>query len=164
MKNIILFDAVKAKPLITILCAIGIFFVTPLFQTINTPLAFDIWFVDLTQKPTSSIPYITFSALFGMFISLYLYIKNTCIDCKKKVKTGFGGTTLGLILGVCPACFSFVGFLLPLSGSLFLTAYAPLFILVSIGIMLFSINKMGGFKKASIDFTVNEKQSQSKTE
>lgn len=159
MKSIILFEAAKAKPVIATLCAIGIFFVTPLFQTINTPLAFDIWFIDLTQKPASSIPYIIFSVLFGMFISLYLYTKNTCIDCKKKVKTGFGGTALGFILGVCPACFSFVGFLLPLSGSLFLTAYAPLFILLSIGIMLFSINKMGGFKKTSINFTENEKQS-----
>lgn len=154
----ILFEAVKTKPAIAILAAVGIFFANPIFQTINTPLAFDIWFADITQKPLNSVLYITFSILFGMFISLYLYSKKTCIDCKKEVKKGFGGTALGFFVGVCPACFSFVGFLLPLGGSLFLTAYAPLFILVSIGIIAFSINKMGGFRKVSIDFTVDDKR------
>lgn len=157
LKCIILFEAIKTKPVIVILCAVGIFFATPIFQTINTPLAFEIWFADLTQKPLNSALYIIFSVLFGMFISLYLYSKNTCIDCKREAKKGIGGTALGFFVGVCPACFSFVGFLLPLGGSLFLTAYAPLFILVSIGIILFSINKMGGFRRTLIDF-VDDKQ------
>lgn len=156
----ILFEAVKTKPAIAIVAAVGIFFATPIFQTVNTPLAFDIWFADITQKPLNSVLYTTFSILFGMFISLYLYSKNTCIDCKKEARKGFGGTALGFFVGVCPACFSFVGFLLPLGGSLFLTAYAPLFILASIGIMVFSINKMGGFRKASINF-IDDKQTKS---
>jgi hypothetical protein len=93
-----------------------------------------------------------------MFITLYLFAKNKCIDCKKDVRTGFGGTTLGFMLGVCPACFSFIGFLLPLGGSLFLTQYSPLFMVLSIGIILFSINKMGGFKRTSkIDFKLDER-------
>lgn len=53
---------------------------------------------------------------------------------------------LGFVIGVCPACFSFIGFLLPLGGSLFLTTYSPLFLLLAIGIVSFSIHKMGGFK------------------
>jgi hypothetical protein len=144
--NIILLDAVKEKPTIAILSAIGIFFLNPIIQSVNTKLAFEIWFADLVQKPLNSTLYIAFSVLFGMFVVLYLYAKNKCIDCKKDVKTGFGGTTLGFVVGVCPACFSFIGLLLPLGGSLFLTAYSPLFILVAIGIILFSIHKMGGFK------------------
>lgn len=158
MKSIFLIEAAKEKPTITVLCAIGIFFLSPLIQSLNTGLAFQIWFTDIMQKPLSSIPYIIFSVLFGMFIALYLFAKNKCIDCKKDVKTGFGGTALGFMLGVCPACFSFVGFLLPLSGSLFLTAYAPLFILLSIGIIVFSINKMGGFKKSSSFNFIDRKQ------
>ncbi len=149
MRNTILFEAVRERPVIAILSAVGIFLLSPLIQNFNTSLAFQIWFTDIVQKPASSAPYIVFSILFGMFISLYYYSKNKCIDCKKDVRTGFGGGTLGFLLGVCPACFSFIGFLLPLGGSLFLTQYSPLFMVLSIGIILFSINKMGGFKKAS---------------
>jgi len=149
LQKIILFEATKEKPVIAIVATIGIFFLTPLIQSMTTPLAFDIWFLDIVQKPLSSIPYVVFSVLFGMFISLYLYSKNKCIDCKPDAKVGFGGSTLGFVLGICPACFSFVGFLLPLSGSIFLTAYSPLFMLVTIGIILFSVHKMGGFKNPS---------------
>ena len=157
MQKIILFQATKEKPIIAIIAAIGIFFLTPLIQSMSTPLAFDIWFTDIAQKPLSSIPYVVFSVLFGTFIALYLYSKNKCIDCKPGTKAGFGGSTLGFVLGVCPACFSFVGFLLPLSGSIFLTTYSPLFMLAAIGIILFSINKMGGFKNPSeMTFNVND--------
>ncbi len=157
MQKIILFQATKEKPIIAIIAAIGIFFLTPLIQSISTSLAFDIWFLDIAQKPLSSIPYVVFSVLFGMFISLYLYSKNKCIDCKSSVKAGFGGSTLGFVLGVCPACFSFIGFLLPLSGSIFLTTYSPLFMLLAIGIILFSIHKMSGFRNPSTTtFNVND--------
>jgi len=160
LQKIILLEATKERPVIAIIAAIGIFFLTPLIQSISTPLAFDIWFADITQKPISSIPYIAFSVLFGMFITLYLYSKNKCIDCKPGSKAGFGGSTLGFVLGVCPACFSFIGFLLPLSGSIFLTTYSPLFLLAAIGILLFSIHKMAGFK----DLSSNNLNKNKKTE
>ena len=157
MKNILLFKAAKEKLAITIIAALGIFFLTPLIQSITTPLAFDIWFIDIVTKPVNSIQYIVFSGLFGMFVSLYLYSKNKCIDCKTDVKAGFGGTTLGFVLGICPACFSFIGFLLPLGGSIFLTTYSPLFIALAIGIILFSIYKMGGLKDiTTINFKMND--------
>jgi len=157
LQKIILFEAVKQKPVIAIIAAVGIFFLTPLIQSITTSLAFEIWFIDIVQKSLSSILYIVFSVLFGMFTTLYLYSKNKCIDCKPDAKAGFGGSTLGFVLGVCPACFSFIGFLLPLSGSIFLTTYSPLFMLVAIGIILFSIHKMGGFKNLStITFNIND--------
>ncbi len=147
--NIILIQAVKQKPLITIAAAIGMFFLNPLIQSISTSLAFQIWFADIVQKPLNASLYVGFSVLFGMFVSLYLFSKNQCIDCKPNAKTGATGSALGFMFGVCPACFSFVGFLLPLSGSLFLTAYSPLFTLVSIGIIVFSIHKMAGFRRFS---------------
>ncbi|MBI1828061.1 MAG: hypothetical protein HY222_04060 [Thaumarchaeota archaeon] len=146
MKSILLLEAIKEKPVIAVISAIGIFFVNPLIQSLSTPLAFQIWSTDILQKPESSISYITFSILFGIFVSLYLYSKNKCIDCKPDAKAGFGGSIFGLVLGVCPACFSFIGFLVPLGGSIFLTKYYPIFIIASITIILFSIYKMGGFK------------------
>lgn len=144
--SIILIQAAKQKPLIAIAAAIGMFFLNPLIQSTSTSLAFQIWFADISQKPLNASLYVGFSILFGMFVSLYLFSKNKCIDCKPNAKSGVGGSALGFILGVCPACFSFIGFLLPLSGSLFLTAYSPLFMLVSIGIIIFSIYKMSGFR------------------
>jgi hypothetical protein len=143
-----LVSAIKDKPAIAAISAAGIFFLLPLIQLVNTPLAFDIWFLDLQQKPWSSIPYIAFSILFGMFISLYLYAKNKCFDCKpEKARTGFAGSAIGFMVGVCPACFSFIGVLLPLGPTLFLTSYSPIFTGISIAIVLFSIYKLGGFKK-----------------
>lgn len=157
MRNIILFKAARERFAIVIIATIGIFFLTPLIQSITTPFAFEIWFKDIVQKPASSIPYIVFSALFGMFISLYIYSKNKCIDCTPNAKTGFGGSTLGFVLGVCPACFSFIGFLLPLGGSIFLTTYSPLFLLAAIGIIIFSMHKMAGFKDVTlIKFNIND--------
>ncbi|MEM3007518.1 MAG: hypothetical protein QXW37_06450 [Candidatus Nitrosotenuis sp.] len=148
--SIFLIQAARQKPLIVLASAVGIFFLNPLIQSVNTSLALQIWFLDIVQKPLSSIPYFAFSILFGMFMSLYLFVKKSCVDCKANAKSGIGGTALGFVIGVCPACFSFIGFLLPLSGSLFLSSYSPLFIMVSIGIILFSIHRMGGFKVVSI--------------
>jgi hypothetical protein len=151
MASIRLLSAAKDKPVITALSATGIFFLFPLIQLINTSLAFDIWFLDLQQKPWSSIPYIAFSILFGMFISLYLFTRNKCFDCKPEAaRTGFAGSVAGFMVGVCPACFSFISVLLPLGPTLFLTTYSPVFTAISIAIVLFSIYKLGGFRKAEL--------------
>jgi hypothetical protein len=87
-----------------------------------------------------------------MFTTLYSYSKNRCIDCKpNNAKSGIAGTLLGFTIGVCPACFSFIGFLVPLSASIFLTTFAPIFMTVSIAIMLYSIFRVGGFKSISVN-------------
>jgi hypothetical protein len=151
MAGIRLLSAVKDKPAIAAISATGIFFLLPLIQLVNTSLAFDIWFLDLQQKPWSSIPYIAFSILFGTFISLYLFARNKCFDCKPEAaRTGFAGSVVGFMIGVCPACFSFIGVLLPLGPTLFLTTYSPIFTAISIAIVLFSIYKLGGFRKTEL--------------
>jgi hypothetical protein len=151
MTAIRLLTAVKEKPEVAVLSAVGIFFLLPLIQMLNTPLAFDIWFTDLQQKPLNSMLYVAFSILFGAFISLYLFTRNKCFDCKpENARTGFAGSVAGFMVGVCPACFSFIGVLLPLGPTLFLTTYSPIFTAISIGIMLFSIYKLGGFRKTEL--------------
>jgi hypothetical protein len=70
MKNIRIFYAIKERPAITFTMIVVMFFITPIIQSINTPLAFEIWFRDLSQKPTGAIMYGSFSILFGIFISL----------------------------------------------------------------------------------------------
>lgn len=149
----LLFRAIKEKPLLVVALAVGMFFITPLIQSINTSLAFEIWFRDLYQKPLNSALYIIFSVLFGMFMTLYLYSKNNCIECKTSNvrKSGIAGTVLGFMIGVCPACFSFIGFLVPLSASIFLTTFAPIFMTASIAIILYSIYRAGAFKSISVN-------------
>ncbi|MBI2675169.1 MAG: hypothetical protein HYX24_01825 [Candidatus Aenigmarchaeota archaeon] len=139
-------QALIEKPLQGIFSAIGIFLLTPLIQMTTTPLAFKIWYLTLLDRPLNTALYLVFSILFGLFISLYLYTRNRCLNCNRRdVSAGFGGATLGFVLGVCPACFSLIGALLPLSGSILLTAYSPLFTVLSIGIIIFSIHRLGGF-------------------
>lgn len=126
----------------------GIFLLVPVIQLAVTSLAFEIWFRTLVDRPLNSALYVIFSVMFGLLISLYVYSRNKCIDCKKSdVNAGFGGATLGFVLGVCPACFSLIAVALPLSGSILLTAYAPAFTLLAIGIIVFSVHRLGGFKK-----------------
>jgi hypothetical protein len=150
----ILIYALRRRFLIAIISSLGIFLLTPVIQLINTPLAFEIWFLDILTKPVNSLLYIIFSILFGMFISLYMYVKrDICIDCERvdikasNANTGILGTVIGFIIGVCPACFSLIGVLLPLGVSITLSAYSSYFTLLSIAIILFSIFKLGGVKK-----------------
>ena len=153
MKEILLVRVIKEKPLFVVALAVVMFFVTPIIQSFNTSLAFEIWFRDLYQKPLNSTLYIIFSILFGMFVTLYLFFRNSCIECKttKATKSGISGTILGFMIGVCPACFSFIGFLVPLSASIFLTTFSPIFMTASIAIILFSILRVGGFKTISVN-------------
>ncbi|MBI4018523.1 MAG: hypothetical protein HY368_02850 [Candidatus Aenigmarchaeota archaeon] len=140
--------ALKEKPVHALASAIFIFLLPSLIQRLSTSLAFEIWFKTFFEKPLSGTLYLMLSLLFGAFISLYFYNRNKCIDCKKKdISAGFGGATLGFVLGICPACISFIAFLLPLSATILLTTYAPVFTLLSILALGFSIHKLGGFKK-----------------
>lgn len=147
--DILVLYAIKTRKELAVLSSIGIFFLLPLIQSINTSLAFEIWFADLVNKPLNALLYITFSILFGMYISLYLYSKkNVCIECNTRVdKKGIVGSILGFLIGVCPACFSFLAFLLPLGSSIFLSLYSPLFTLIAIAIIAYSIYRFGGFRK-----------------
>ncbi len=150
----ILIYALRRRRFVTIISSLGIFFLTPVIQLINTQLAFEIWFLDILTKPINSLLYIIFSIFFGMFISLYIYVKrDICIDCERmnikasNANTGIFGSVIGFIIGVCPACFSLIGVLLPLGVSITLSTYSSYFTLLSIAIILFAIIKLGGFKK-----------------
>ncbi len=140
--------ALKQRPLHGFLAALSIFFLLPLLQLIKTPLSFAIWYSSLTAKPLNAALYVLFSALFGVLIALYIYDEKCGAACVKKsdISAGFGGAVLGFVVGICPACFSLIGVVLPLSGSIFLTKFSPIFTLFAIFILLFSIYRLGGFK------------------
>jgi hypothetical protein len=140
--------ALREQPAYAFLSASVALLLFPIVQTVVTPLAFEIWFRTLIERPASGALFVVFSILFGMLVPLYIYSKNKCFDCKKRdVDTGVTGAITGFIFGVCPACISVIGLFLPLGLSILLTVYAPVFTASSIGMILFSIWRLGGFKK-----------------
>ncbi|MEM2923673.1 MAG: hypothetical protein QW560_04590 [Candidatus Nitrosocaldus sp.] len=141
--------AIKTRPIVAVMTSLGIFLLMPLIRSINTALAWEIWFADILNKPFNATLYIIFAILFGIYITLYIHTRSvSCCDINamKYAKHGIIGSVLGFIAGLCPACFSFIAFLLPLSASITLTAYSPLLTVLSIAIITFSIYKQGGFK------------------
>jgi len=140
--------ALKDQPTYAVLSALGMLLLSPVVLLISTPLALEIWYRTLIGKPVGLGLYAVFSVLFGLFVSLFFYSRNKCFDCKKgDMETGFAGAITGFVLGVCPACFSIIGVFLPLVFSIFITVYAPVFTALSIGMILFSIWRLGGLKK-----------------
>jgi hypothetical protein len=112
MKEKLLVKVIKEKPLLVVALTVVMFFVTPIIQSFNTSLAFEIWFRDLYQKPLNSSLYIIFSVLFGMFMTLYLYSRNRCTECKtgKPTKSGIAGTLLGFMIGCAQLAFHLLDF------------------------------------------------------
>lgn len=141
--------AFTEKPFHAIAAAAAVFFLPPVIQLVITPLAFEIWYKTLIAKPLNTMLYIAFAAAFGLLVSLYFYARNKCLDCDENaVSTGFGGAVFGFIVGVCPACFSLVAVLLPLSTNILITTHAPAFTALSITVVAYSIYRLGGLKSA----------------
>ena len=137
---------------IGIIATIVIALILPIIQTGFLQNSLKVWFLTLIKSPLNSTLYIIFSLLFGSLISLQLYAlrhPKICKDCntKKGATTGYFGAFFGFFVGICPACIGLLALILPLGTSLTLTYYGWLFMLVAIGIMIFSIYLLGGFKE-----------------
>lgn len=107
------------------------------------------WFeVLLMESILNTIFYITFSILFGVVISLSLYNwqHKTC-SVKGSVSSGGFASVLGIATSQCSACLSLASLFLPISAVGLLTQFNWVFNIISIGILLFSIRLMGGFKR-----------------
>lgn len=93
-----------------------------------------------------------FTVLFGITFSFQVYNwrqPKTC-SIEQKVK-GAGSTSIGTIglflVAQCPACASLGALFLPLSAVIFLAEYSWLINLAGIGLLLFTVYHLGGFKK-----------------
>ena len=110
----------------------------------------DVWFASVPR--INLIIYFIFSFLFGITFSFQVYTwlqPNVCSVSKKAKGAGIGGIgTLGLFLvAQCPACASLGILLLPLSAVTFIARYSIVINLIGMGMLLFTINYLGGFKK-----------------
>lgn len=92
--------------------------------------------------------YLALSVLSGLYVGIYVYDRKVTRCCSvKNAQTGATASATGILLGACPACIPALAFFLPLSVSIALSRVSLLFLLVSIGIMVFAIYKMNGFKR-----------------
>lgn len=131
-----------------IFATIIIAIVLPVIQTGFLQNSLSSWFLTLIKSPLNSLLFIIFSLLFGGLISLQVFnLERKVCDNKSGVKTGIFGVVFGSLVGICPACIGLVGLILPLGASLWLTYYGWVFMLVAIGIMIYSIYRIGGFER-----------------
>jgi hypothetical protein len=110
----------------------------------------DLW---LTVIPWyNAALFIIFAALFGITFAYQVYLwkqpKVCAIGTKAK---GFGTSGIGSIglffVAQCPACASLGALFLPISVSVVFTKFSWLITLASIGLLLFTLNYLGAFKK-----------------
>lgn len=111
----------------------------------------DIW---LTVIPLhNAVLFAVFAALFGVTLSFQIYNWRqpkvcTVSDKAKSGSVSSGATFVGLLVAQCPACASLGALFLPVSAVTFFTQFSFVINLVSIGLLLFVINYLGGFKRA----------------
>lgn len=111
----------------------------------------DLWFAIV--PPINLVLFITFAALFGVTLSFQIYMwkqPKTCAINKKAIGTGSAATFGGFLVAQCSACASIGALILP--SSVFLSVfvkYSILINIISIGLMIFTIYYLGGFKKTA---------------
>ncbi len=103
----------------------------------------------------ANILYPVLAVLEGSYVAIYYYNKRIESCCSvNSVRTGTVGSLIGVFLGACPACIPVLGFLLPLSLTLTLSHLSPFLLAASIGILLFAIYRMNGFRRIGAGDTV----------
>ncbi|MBI4162890.1 MAG: hypothetical protein HY513_04350 [Candidatus Aenigmarchaeota archaeon] len=86
--------------------------------------------------------------LFGMAISFQIYMRSQPKVCstKKTSSATSGAVAAGFFVAQCPACASLGTLLLPVSAIAALVQFGWAINLISVSLLLFTINYLGGFK------------------
>ncbi len=94
------------------------------------------------------------AALSGLFVGLVVYHTKVAPGCAVEgAKLGVGGSTLGIVFGVCPACIPTIAVFLPLAFNVFLSRVAPILSFVAIAVLLFVIYRLKGFRRSALPET-----------
>jgi hypothetical protein len=108
----------------------------------------NLWFETLLNLFPNVILYPILSFLVGSYVAIYFYNKKVEQCCPiVYVKTGASASIIGVLFGTCPACIPIIAFFLPLGIALTLSSISWFFAAVAIGVLIFIIYKMNGFKK-----------------
>lgn len=114
----------------------------------------DLWLNTLWLLYPTKILYPILAFLTGSYAAIYFYNKRIESCCSvNSARTGTAGSLIGIFLGVCPACVPFLAFLLPLGLTLTLSHLSPFLLAASIGILLFAIHRMNGFRSIEVGNT-----------
>ncbi len=97
------------------------------------------------------------AVLFGMAVSFQIYMRSQPKVCNIKKSTGAtsGAVAAGFFVAQCPACASLGTLLLPVSAVTALVQFGWVINLVSISLILFTINYLGGFKNIDKKISVS---------
>jgi len=92
-----------------------------------------------------------FVALFGITMAYQAYLWGQPKACSIGQKAGGAGTSSiatvsSFFVSQCPACTSLGAALLPVGAATFLAQIGPYLNILSIGLMLFTLHYLGGFK------------------
>jgi len=134
--------------LLAFIFTIVIFFVYSHIQLFGIWENFFFWLE--VSSPLYLVSLILFSILFGLTISFQIYIrKNNSCSIKKEAK-GASASGLGTIsfifVSSCPACATLGLIFIPISFVTVISQYNWLLNLISIGLLLFTLNYLGAFK------------------
>lgn len=110
----------------------------------------DVWIRFL--PPLNGIMFGAFSLLFGVSMAYQIYLWKQPKICSVKTRIKGSGTsslsTLGIFLvAQCPACASLGALFLPLSAITFINTWGWAINLLGIGLLLFTLNYLGAFKR-----------------
>src|SRR3989338_687482 len=109
----------------------------------------DLWFTVIPWY--NAILFVIFASLFGVAFSFQVYSWKQPKVCKvngKSIGASSSATILGLFVAQCPACASLGAFLLPTSiFTAIFVKYSTVMNLIGIGLLLFTIHYLGGFRK-----------------
>ena len=108
----------------------------------------DIWFTIIPWY--NAILFVLFAVLFGTTLSYQLYVRSQPKICrvgKTSVGASSGATFIGFLVAQCPACASIGALFLPATIVVgVLTKYSTLINIISIALLLFTLNYLGAFK------------------
>lgn len=147
-----LFEVLK-KPKYIILTIVSTLIVSAIYiytQVLGNVHNIDVWFA--TIPIYNAVLFSIFALLFGATFSFQVFNWFAPTTCTLNKKIGSAGTsgigTTGLFLvAQCPACASLGSLFLPISAISFITEFSWLINLASIGLLLFTLNYLGAFKK-----------------
>ncbi len=144
-----LLDVLKKKTHLSIfiVATIAMLFTYPYIQSLGL---IEIWFLLIT--PLNLVLYIIFSVLFGLVLSMQIYVMRqpkTCSISGRVGSAGSGavGSFIAFITVACPACFSFISLFLPFGAIAFIATYNTILLVLSLFVMVLALYLLGSFKR-----------------
>ncbi|MBI2675175.1 MAG: hypothetical protein HYX24_01855 [Candidatus Aenigmarchaeota archaeon] len=133
---------------IAVLAALLFFSIYVYSQVLFIAENLDIWFAHVPI--TNLFLLLLFSIIFGAALSYQLYVWKLPKTCDTRKSAGATGTSamIGLFIAQCPACASLGALFLPASAFAFFSPYSTILNLVSITLLLLTLNYLGAFQKS----------------